>query len=260
MKIPFVKYHGTGNDFILIDETAQQFETLTEEKINRMCDRHFGIGADGLIRLRKSGSADFEMIYYNADGKPGSMCGNGGRCTVAYASALKLAGSQTSFLATDGIHQAEILSEFPFIVRLKMGDVEKVERMGNDFFVNTGSPHFIRISAYLSKIDVYQDGKRIRDQSEFAPGGTNVNFVSVKDNTVLIRTYERGVENETLSCGTGIVASVLALTDAGLLDGTSPAIVKAVGGELKVYFQRSGSAFTDIWLEGGTEAVFSGIY
>lgn len=258
MSIPFFKYHGTGNDFIMIDERELVYPTLSEERIAFLCDRHFGIGADGLIRIRKSAKADFEMLYYNADGKEGSMCGNGGRCAVAFAYALKHVGKQATFLASDGLHSAEIISEEPVEVKLKMSDVGKVEELGNDFFIHTGSPHFVRMVNDPDQVDVCQEGKKIRYDDKFAPGGTNVNFVKVENGTLRIRTYERGVEDETLSCGTGIVGSVLSLVYSKKLAGTSPVNVHARGGKLKVYFRLDGSVFTDVYLEGPATAVFRG--
>lgn len=261
MKIPFVKYQGTGNDFIMIDETVTEYVSLTEEKIRLMCDRHFGIGADGLIRLRKAEGADFEMLYYNSDGRIGSMCGNGGRCAVAFAMELKQASSSTRFIASDGPHEATVVSELPVVVKLKMSDVGGVEKVGSDHFINTGSPHYVKVVTDPDHVNVVAEGSAIRHDKRFAPGGTNVNFVSVcGDNELRIRTFERGVEDETLSCGTGIVGSVLSLVHTGALSGISPVLVQAKGGKLSVYFERSGSGFVNVFLEGPVEAVFNGVY
>ncbi len=259
MKIPFVKYHGTGNDFILIDETKNDFH-LTEQQVKRMCDRHFGIGADGLIRIRNSSIADFEMIYYNSDGRLGSMCGNGGRCAVLFANELKLIGNETTFIAADGSHKASISNLSDREVKLKMNDVDKIEKHGNDYFVNTGSPHFIRLVSDLAKTEVDRLGREIRNSPSFIQHGTNVNFVTLIGSVLHIRTYERGVEAETLSCGTGVVGSVLALVHAGLLSAVSPAQVQTQGGGLKVYFRQEATGFKDIYLEGPAVAVYQGVY
>ena len=259
MKIPFVKYHGTGNDFILIDETESDFH-LTEQQVKRMCDRHFGIGADGLICLRTSSIADFEMIYYNSDGRLGSMCGNGGRCAVLFANELKMIGDETTFIAADGSHKASISFLSDREVKLKMNDVDKIEKQGNDYFVNTGSPHFIRLVSNLAEAEVDRLGREVRNWPSFIDEGTNVNFVLVNGSILHIRTYERGVEAETLSCGTGVVGSVLALVHAGLLSAVSPAQVQSQGGRLKVHFRQEATGFKDIYLEGSAVAVFQGLY
>lgn len=257
MNVPFVKYHGSGNDFIMIDETIHRFE-LTETAIRFMCDRHFGIGGDGLIRLRKSTEADFEMLYYNSDGKIGSMCGNGGRCTVAFAHTLGVLIKAARFVASDGIHLAEIISTSPFVVKLKMNDVEKLERIGDDVFLNTGSPHYVHAVNDLSDMDVVARGRSVRYNDRFALEGTNVNFITIDNEDVHIRTYERGVEDETLSCGTGVVAAVLALVGTEKIKNNSPVNVHAIGGDLKVYFTFSSGSFSEIYLEGSAVAVFDG--
>ena len=257
MNVPFVKYHGAGNDFIMIDETIHRFE-LTEAAIRFICDRHFGIGGDGLIRLRNSTEADFEMLYYNSDGKIGSMCGNGGRCTVAFANTLGLLIKATRFVASDGIHLAEIISTAPFVVKLKMNDVEKLERIGEDIFLNTGSPHFVQEVNDLVDMDVVSRGRSIRYNDRFALEGTNVNFIKIDNEDVHIRTYERGVEDETLSCGTGVVAAVIALIGTEKIKNNSPVNVHSLGGDLKVYFTYSSGSFNEIYLEGPAEAVFEG--
>lgn len=257
MNIPFHKYQGTGNDFIMIDERDFIY-SLEEEKIAFLCDRHFGIGADGLIRIRRSEQADFEMVYYNSDGKIGSMCGNGGRCAVAFAYDLKHIGRTTAFLASDGLHQAEIISEKPFSVKLKMKDVNHVELVGSDFFIDTGSPHLIKIVDEPEEIDVVKEGRKIRNHEHFKAAGTNVNFVKAENGGVRLRTYERGVEDETLSCGTGIVGSVLVLVHAKKLPSISPVSVRTKGGQLNVYFDQTDNFFRNVFLEGPATFVFTG--
>ncbi len=254
--ISFFKYHGTGNDFILIDDRKNNY-TLSKEIIFRLCDRHFGIGADGLILLRNHSQFDFEMLYYNSDGLPGSMCGNGGRCCVAFAHSLGMIKEHTRFTAFDGPHEAKILSVTPYIVRLHMNDVHDIET-GNDFiFLNTGSPHYVIFAEHVNKMDVVTDGRKIRYSDRFRNAGTNVNFVEVRNQEIFVRTYERGVEDETLSCGTGVTASVLAAStrSAEIISGTR---VLTPGGMLKVYFQKKDGGFSDVWLEGNAEPVFKG--
>lgn len=252
----FAKYHGSGNDFILIDDREQKIH-LVSDQIRRMCDRHFGIGADGLILIRKSKKEDFEMLYFNSDGMPGSMCGNGGRCAVAFASALGIVNSKSIFSAFDGNHQAQILSTNPFLVKLEMTDVNHIEVGDNFYLLDTGSPHFVQFRESIAKLDVVSEGRQIRNSERFNKAGVNVNFVEAGSRSISLRTYERGVENETLSCGTGITASVLAAAYSGRII-ESPCEVKTSGGNLKVHFKKEGSRFYDIWLEGPAEFVFTG--
>jgi diaminopimelate epimerase len=253
----FAKYHGTGNDFILIDDRESTLQ-FSAEQIQQMCHRHFGIGADGLILIRNDGKNDFRMDYYNSDGQIGSMCGNGGRCAVAFASALGLINSSCIFSAFDGNHRAEVVSIVPFVVRLEMKDVSKIEAGDGFLFLNTGSPLYIQFRECVDKIDIVTEGRRIRNSERFKSDGVNVNFVETNQNSIYLRTYERGVENETLSCGTGITASVLAAAFSGYVN-SSPCDVETPGGNLKVHFQREGDGFKDIWLEGQVEFVFTGV-
>lgn len=257
MKIHFYKYHGAGNDFILIDNRGLTFDADNISLTALMCDRRFGIGADGLMLLQNHPPYDFEMRYFNSDGREASMCGNGGRCIVAFARSLGLVGNTTRFLAVDGPHEA--LLETDNKVNLRMSDVEKIETIGQDFFLNTGSPHYVRFMEDLSTLDVFQEGRKIRYSDRFKPGGTNVNFVMQHDNHLTVYTYERGVEDETLACGTGITASALC---AGYKMGINKGNfhISAKGGNLQVSFEQSGGVFTDIWLKGPARFVFEGNY
>jgi diaminopimelate epimerase len=257
MKLPFSKYQGTGNDFVLIDDRDQQFDLNNHALIKHLCDRRFGVGADGLMLLRTREGYDFEMIYYNADGRPSSMCGNGGRCISRFASDIGLVKKdQLHFLAVDGPHEAVLSADR---VKLKMQDVNNVE-IGEDYFwLDTGSPHYVKFVLHLDQLDVVKEGRSIRYNERFSGEGTNVNFVQVWPGSIRVRTYERGVEDETLSCGTGVTASALAAALKGVASSKAHCEVKTRGGELNVYFSRGeGNAFSDIWLEGPAVAVYSG--
>jgi len=258
MKLHFYKYQGTGNDFVILDNWNELTE-LSTLQIERLCNRRFGIGADGLMILRKHANYDFEMLYYNSDGLPGSMCGNGGRCLVQFAYKKGYINEQTSFIATDGEHTAK-LDLIRHWVSLKMGDVEEIKiREGGDCFVNTGSPHIVRWVDDLDIIDVVAEGKFVRNSIEFKQNGTNVNFVKLSDSNLYVRTFERGVEDETLSCGTGVTASVLAAvkTNKNYLNKLGMDVMTR-GGELHVKFERKNNGFINIWLEGPAEFVFEG--
>jgi len=208
MKIPFYKYQGTGNDFVMIDQRAQQYITKSDiELINRLCDRKFGVGADGLILLQLKDGYDFEMIYFNADGNESTMCGNGGRCITAFARYLGVVENECRFLAIDGPHDAKV--DEAAWVELKMLDVPKIE-IGEDYFVmNTGSPHYVIFVEDIDDIDVVDNGQAIRYSKRFRKEGINVNFVERTQDGILVATYERGVEDETLSCGTGVTAAAI---------------------------------------------------
>ena len=228
MLVHFSKYHGTGNDFVMIDGRQLNADFLDQKRIQRLCHRRFGIGADGLIILGKSESHPFAMRYYNADGREGTMCGNGGRCIMAFARRLGIAGNEASFVGIDGIHHARMLDNG--LIRLKLKDVEGVNRLGDGYLVDTGSPHFVRFVSDLDQVDMETMGKEIRHQERFGQEGVNVNFVQVIDEgNVLIRTYERGVEAETLACGTGVAAAALLTAVWGLT--TSPVTVITLSGE-----------------------------
>ena len=255
MKTKFYKYQGAGNDFVVIDNRDGHFDGENVDMIAALCNRRFGIGADGLMLLQSHPEHDFVMRYFNADGHEASMCGNGGRCIVAFAGKLGLIDNKTSFLAVDGIHEADI--EANDLVNLKMQNVPEVEIGEDYFFLNTGSPHFVRFSDDIETIDVVEEGRRIRNSERFVKDGTNVNFVQLRDNGIKVYTYERGVEDETLACGTGITASALcAAIKTGKDEGSFP--VEAKGGQLEVSFKRSGNRFTEIWLKGPATFVFEG--
>jgi diaminopimelate epimerase len=256
----FFKYQGTGNDFVMIDDRARAFPADDHALVHRLCDRRRGIGADGLILLRTHSEYDFEMVYFNADGHLGSMCGNGGRCTVAFAKQLGVIEEKAYFLAADGPHEASI--DAAGLVRLRMIDVAGHEPMANDVFLNTGSPHVVRFLAKgsLAGHDVYNEGRAVRYSEHFnARGGTNVNFVEAPTGAGQpwqVRTYERGVEDETFSCGTGVTAVALAAARRGAI---SPVPLRTIGGDLAVSFeQQPDGSFTNVYLSGPAEFVFEG--
>lgn len=249
----FNKFQATGNDFVIIDNRDGK-NSLTQEEVVRLCDRKFGVGADGLMLIEKDSSSDFNLIYYNADGSP-SLCGNGSRAAVVMASRLGIINGKTKFNAYDGLHEADILTNGQ--VRLKMNKVQEVKKVGEDLFLNTGSPHLIRFVKDAKNFPVFEEGKKIRYSEDFKPGGTNANFVELlSDNTIYVRTYERGVENETLSCGTGVTAAALAASFNGY---SSPVNIKTLGGDLQVEFKSSQpGSFDEIYLIGPAKMVFEG--
>ena len=255
MIIVFNKYQGTGNDFIIIDNRNEIINPDDSALINKLCDRRFGIGADGLILISASDKYDFEMRYYNSDGFESTMCGNGGRCSSAFAIKEKIAGNNLTFKAIDGVHKA--VSESG-IIRLQMNDVNDPQLIKGNYFINTGSPHCVKFQKDINKIDVNTEGKIIRLSEDYAPAGTNVNFVEIIDNGIYVRTYERGVEEETLSCGTGVTASAIASVLSGQID-TIPVRVKAKGGNLSVSLRIDQENITDIWLSGPATFVFEGM-
>jgi len=252
----FYKYTGAGNDFILLDDYNNNIPELSAKQIYSMCDRHFGIGADGIMILKKSKALDFDMEYFNADGSGGTMCGNGGRCLVAFAQKLGLIKNHTKFLASDGIHEAFINQRN--IVKLKMINVDEIETVGKDFYCYTGSPHYVIFVDDIETIDVLNEGRKIRYSDKYKDKGTNVNFVKIEENhAISIRTYERGVEDETLACGTGSVAA--ALTCAKINEFCSGEVsVHTKGGLLKVSFNKTDDYYEDIWLTGPADFVFQG--
>ena len=255
MKLDFFKYQGTGNDFIIIDNRTLFFDKRNQKKIEHLCDRKFGIGADGLILLESSEISDFKMVYFNADGNEGSMCGNGGRCVVAFANKLGLINSKTTFEAIDGLHEATILNE---MVSLKMCDVQNIEKDDARIFLNTGSPHHISFCENVKAIDVKKTGASIRYGVPYFDNGTNVNFAEQIDaNTFKVRTYERGVEDETLACGTGVTAVAIA---AHNLNKTSENCidVEVIGGKLNVTFELDNSGYKNVYLNGPAKFVFKG--
>jgi diaminopimelate epimerase len=256
-KFHFYKYQGTGNDFIMIDDRDDRFDITNFKNIEQLCDRRFGIGGDGLILLRKHETTDFEMVYFNSDGKQSSMCGNGGRCIVAFANFLRLiTDKKTIFTAIDGIHEAKI--EGSDFVHLKMNDVLEVGKDGIDFVMNTGSPHYVREVVSVEGLNVFQEGQKIRYNDIYKEKGINVNFIEKVDSSNFkIRTYERGVEDETYSCGTGVVASSIASSILGDKKNNSFTI-QSKGGELKVNFEMENNSFKNIWLSGPAVKVFEG--
>ncbi|MCH8904927.1 MAG: diaminopimelate epimerase [Bacteroidetes bacterium] len=256
MKIKFHKYQGTGNDFIIIDNREKLVDRQNAPLFNKLCDRKFGIGADGVILLENHDSLDFNMIYFNADGNESSMCGNGGRCITAFAESLGMISGNCKFEATDGIHQAEILGDG--IIKLQMSDVTEYDQHENFFVVNTGSPHYVKYCSGVSDIDIVKEGREIRQSNEYKAEGINVDFIEKENDRLMVRTYERGVEDETLACGTGVVASVLAAEAAEMLSNGSPAQVITPGGELTVYFEKFNGGYNNIWLEGPVEFVYYG--
>lgn len=262
--LEFYKYEGTGNDFVMIDNRDLNFRKDTE-LIKNLCDRRFGIGGDGLILLENDSedpshlhkescqSADFRMVYYNSDGNESTMCGNGGRCIVAFAHFLDVFEEKCTFNAIDGLHEAEVSNG---IVKLKMIDVKNITKDGDASVMNTGSPHYVKYVEDLEDFEVYQRGSEIRNSETYRREGINVNFVEkINDGELFVRTYERGVEDETYSCGTGVTAA--ALTYLQNQDAHSVKI-KVLGGNLKVYAEKDGENFKNIWLEGPAKQVFKG--
>lgn len=256
MQIQFYKYQGTGNDFVILDNRDQQYNNLTVKQVSFLCDRRFGIGADGLMLLNNAAGYDFEMKYYNADGRESSMCGNGGRCLVKFAWHMGIRKPKYSFIAVDGAHEAEIDEDGT--VSLKMKDVHGVKEYQGDFILDTGSPHYVRIEKDVMKMDVYKQGSDIRNSNDFKTDGINVNFVEhTGDDEITVRTFERGVENETLSCGTGVTAS--ALVSYHNERGFNNVTVHTRGGDLTVEYDRvDDDAYENIWLCGPAEKVFEG--
>lgn len=255
-KMHFFKYQGTGNDFIILDNRNWSYTALTVERVKFLCDRRFGIGADGLMLLNTKSGYDFEMKYYNSDGRESSMCGNGGRCLVKFAHDLGIHKDEYYFIATDGPHQAEIDDDG--VVSLKMKDVTGIRDYHNDFILDTGSPHYVKMVTDVMDYDVYRKGMEIRYSSEFSKPGINVNFVEQKKvDEIIVRTYERGVEDETLSCGTGVTACALACYHNEM--GYNDVRVITKGGRLTVEFDRVGeNAFENIWLCGPAQRVYEG--
>ncbi|MEO1011066.1 MAG: diaminopimelate epimerase [Bacteroidota bacterium] len=253
MKLSFFKYQGTGNDFVMVDNRNNAFPKKDFERVAFLCDRRFGIGADGLILLEGS-EGDYNMVYYNADGRPGSMCGNGGRCLVAFARDLGLVADKMEFNAVDGKHKASIMGD---TVSLQMQDVTDIVHRPKAVFLDTGSPHHVQIVEDLFHFDVAKEGAKLR-YGIYGEPGSNINFVQPRDDgSFAVRTYERGVEAETLSCGTGVTAVALAMHAAGILS-SEPAVINAQGGELKVRFTCIDGSYTEVFLIGPARKVFKG--
>jgi len=257
MKIKFYKYQGTGNDFVMIDNRHLFFPKNNTQLIAHICNRRFGIGGDGLILLENDNLSDFKMIYYNADGNESSMCGNGGRCIVAFAKQLGLIQKETTFNAVDGLHFATINASNE--VALQMISVNNIKIDEDYTFLNTGSPHHVQMVDELETFNVYEEGNKIRYSALYANGGSNVNFVNqVNQNTFRLRTYERGVEDETLSCGTGATAVAIAMFATGkTIENHIKLMVE--GGELNVTFEKKGdNEYENVFLIGPATFVFEG--
>jgi len=255
MEFEFHKYQGTGNDFIIIDNRQEIFPKNNTNLVAQLCDRRFGIGADGLLLLENDKSADFKMVYFNADGNLGSMCGNGGRCLVAFARDMGVIEKETTFQASDGLHQASISGEK---VALKMSDVGRISKKRNAYFLDTGSPHHVQIVKDLNSLDVVREGRRIR-YGIYGEKGSNVNFVEqLAPDTFWVRTYERGVEDETYSCGTGVTAVALAMHFISKTEAEKIHI-KTKGGDLSVTFKAAKKGYGEVVLEGPAAFVFKGL-
>lgn len=255
--LSFRKYQGTGNDFVVIDNRNLAIQRNDVTLFKTLCDRHFGIGADGVMLLQNHPDADFEMVYANADGKESTMCGNGGRCIVKFAASLGLIDTEAEFIAIDGRHKAVVEGD---LVKLQMIDVQQVNRFDESFEMNTGSPHYVTFLQGVAQLNIQEQGAAVRYNDKYRKEGINVNFAELQPDGLYLRTYERGVEAETLSCGTGVTAAALA--HARLLQkepGTYLVQVQTPGGKLKVtYTLHPSGAFGDIWLEGPALEVFSG--
>lgn len=267
MAIAFYKFQGTGNDFIIVDDRNEEvFQSgiVYTDLIASLCKRHFGIGADGLILIRKSEKHDFKMVYYNSDGNEGTMCGNGGRCAVAFAKMMQIIGNSTTFEAVDGIHRARVLASdnYQYVISLQLGDVVPPRQPDDYLTINTGSPHLIIFTEELLSMNVMMEGQHYRNAEAFAMEGINVNFVEVKNKeTLFVRTYERGVEAETLSCGTGVTAAAIGAWVSQIRNIGNMYTILTHGGSLKVSFnppKADGDNFTEVWLTGPASFVFTG--
>ncbi len=258
MKFYFSKYHGTGNDFILIDNRDKKFPQKNSKLIKLLCDRHFGIGADGLMLLQNKKGFDFEMVYFNSDGLTSSMCGNGGRCITAFANECGIITDNALFTAIDGTHVSAIAPNGE--VALKMIDVKHVSKnKTGDFVTDTGSPHYIKLVRDVKQVELVKEATAIRFNKKYKQAGINVNFVCLGQNDIQMRTYERGVEGETLSCGTGTVAVALALNSINPRKWKAPLKISTPGGVLAVQFSGDNKAsYTNVWLIGPATKTFSG--
>ena len=257
MPVNFFKYQATGNDFVIIDNITNFFNKNDTKLIARLCDRRFGIGADGLILLESSSDFDFKMIYFNADGRESSMCGNGGRCIVAFARRLGMINDTTIFTAVDGPHEAKIEASQ---ISLKMQDVKSIENKAGGIILDTGSPHYVSMCKDLDNLNVQIEGAKIRNASPFLEDGINVNFVDPIDSeNFAIRTYERGVEGETLSCGTGATAVAIAM-HASQKTNSNCITLQTQGGDLEVQFRSKEASYVDVWLRGSVRYVYEGTF
>jgi diaminopimelate epimerase len=256
MQLEFYKYQGAGNDFVMIDNRSNFFPKENIDLIAHLCDRRFGIGGDGLILLENDTNTDFKMVYFNSDGNQSSMCGNGGRCLVAFAKDLEVIQNKTTFIATDGLHHASF--EDTGLVSLQMIDVPTIDIKKEYSFLNTGSPHHVQMVEDLEHYNVKDNGASIRYGELYGAAGSNINFVKkIDDTTFRLRTYERGVEDETLACGTGATAVAIAMNATGQTDATA-INVNVEGGKLIVSFDKNENGFTNVFLKGPAEFVFKG--
>jgi len=255
--LKFSKYQGAGNDFIIIDNRDSQFPKLSTEEIEKLCNRRFGIGADGFMLLQNSMDSDFEMVYYNADGNIGSMCGNGGRCIVAFAKKIGVIKNSTNFLAVDGMHSATINDSADW-VSLKMQDVDRIDQDEDAYVLNTGSPHYVKVVSDLKNMNVALEGASIRNNDTYHQEGINVNFANPENKGYFVRTFERGVEDETLACGTGVTAVALAMAKHHQQMGDIETPIRVLGGDLSIRFHAENGKFTNIFLEGPAKFVFEG--
>jgi len=256
MQIEFYKYQGTGNDFVMIDNRSGFFPKKNVQLIAHLCNRRFGIGGDGLILLENDSETDFRMVYYNSDGNHSSMCGNGGRCLVAFAKKLNVISNSCTFIATDGLHHATIAENGQ--VSLQMIDVSNVNITPEYTFLNTGSPHHVQLVEDLENYNIRENGAAIRYGELYGAAGSNINFVKqINADTFSLRTYERGVEDETLSCGTGATAAAIAMNATGKTNSTSIHL-NVEGGKLEVSFDKNDDQFTNVFLKGPAEFVFKG--
>ena len=256
MTLQFSKYQGTGNDFVVIDNRDLFFPKDDSELVAKLCDRRFGVGADGLLLLENDETLDFSMVYYNSDGKLGTMCGNGGRCLVAFAKHLGVIEKNTSFKAVDGLHKATISDG---VVSLHMVNVTEIKEKPSSCFLNTGSPHHVQIVENLADFEVNREGAKLR-YGVYGATGSNINFVEQQQANIFeVRTYERGVENETLSCGTGVTAVAIAMFHSGKTEGNEIKI-RTKGGELKVRFDfdQHDKIYKNVELVGPATLVFKG--
>jgi diaminopimelate epimerase len=254
--LDFYKYQGTGNDFIIIDNRDGKFNRADNAIVSKLCNRRFGIGADGLMLLQNKAGYDFEMVYYNSDGNESSMCGNGGRCIVEFARTLGLVKERTHFSAIDGEHEALVK---PGFITLKMKDVKNVELNADYSFLDTGSPHYVAFINDVASFNVCEEGRKIRNNNRFKNDGTNVNFIENQHDNLFVRTYERGVEDETHSCGTGVTAAALVAAIKNVSTEKNYCDIKTLGGNLKVKFTKhADNSFSDIWLEGPAVFIFKG--
>lgn len=258
MELTFFKYQGAGNDFVMIDNRNLAFNGSEQQLFEQLCDRRFGIGADGLILLQNKEGYDFEMKYYNADGRESTMCGNGGRCVVMFAKQLGIVDGTTRFLAIDGPHEGKILADGT--VSIQMSNVAAINKDVDDYVLNTGSPHYVQQVPEVKTVNVYENGKAVRNSSNYRAEGINVNFVElVSGDQLKVRTYERGVEDETYACGTGVTASAIAASQMqGLPDGAYQYNIETLGGKLSVSYELFGGKATNVWLTGPAIMVFSG--